>query len=78
MKEKIKNYILSELLDNKSDMILATNDDILSNGMIDSIEVIQLITFIEDSFEIKIPPEDMIIENFITVDAIENYIINRK
>lgn len=74
MKKIIRDYILKELLSNESDLKLSTNEDILSNGMIDSMGVMQLIAFIENSFEIQIPPEDMVIENFITIDAIENYI----
>ncbi len=74
MKEKIQTYILQELLGNKNGAELSTSDDILSTGMIDSLGIMQLITFIENSFEIAVPPNDMVIENFMTIDAIERYI----
>ena len=30
--------------------------------------------FIEEKFEVKVPPQDMTIENFMTVGAIGNYL----
>lgn len=78
MKEEIKSYIVQELLGGKKGSELSTDEDILSTGIIDSMGAMQLINFIENKFEVKIPPEDMVIENFITIDAMENYIENRK
>lgn len=78
MKEKIKEYIEKELIEEKEEINLSFEDDILSNGLIDSMEAMQLITFLENSFGINIPPEDMVIENFITINAIGNYIESQK
>jgi acyl carrier protein len=78
VKEEIKDYILREILGNRAEMELSSKDDILSNGMIDSMGVMQLINFIENRSGIKIPPEDMVIENFMTIEAMENYIEKRK
>ena len=78
MKEEIKDYILQELLGNRTETNFSTDEDILSTGMIDSMDVMQLITFIENRFKIKIPPEDMVIENFMTIEAMEGYIEKRK
>ena len=63
---------------NDTDILLDTNDDILSSGLIDSIGVMQLITFIEENFNVEVSPEDMVIENFVTIDAMESYIKNTK
>jgi acyl carrier protein len=34
----------------------------------------KLVGFIEKEFEVKVPPEDIIIENFMDVEAIEKYL----
>ncbi len=78
MKEAIKEYISKHFLGDRQEADLAMSDDILSSGMIDSMGVIQLIAFVEELTQKKIPPEDMVIENFVTINAIEDYINARK
>ncbi len=78
MKEDIRQYILQELLGGRSDAELSTDEDILSTGIIDSMGAMRLINFIENKFAVKIPPEDMVIENFITIEAMESYIASRQ
>lgn len=77
MKEEIRQFIEQELLSGKLETKLATDKDILSTGTIDSIGAMRLVSFIEKRFEMKIPPQDLVIENFVTIDAIQAYISNR-
>jgi acyl carrier protein len=74
MKEAIINYIVNDLIyDEELDAIKDT-DNLLEQGLIDSIKLIKIVNFIETEFEFKVKPEDMIIENFESVNAIVNYI----
>ena len=72
MKDKILKYIEDNLLE--STKKLSSDDDLLNTGLVDSIGVVKLIAFIEDEYHIKVPPEEMVIENFVTVDAISGFI----
>lgn len=76
MIETLTNYILTELIG--EDEELAQDDDLLNSGMIDSMGIMRLIAFIENKYEMKVPPEDMVIENFISVEAIAAYIDQMK
>ena len=76
MTEIILQHIKDEILNSPNDFDLALDDDLLSSGLIDSIGMMKLISFIENEFTLTIPPQDMTIENFITVDAITNYLKN--
>jgi acyl carrier protein len=74
MKEAIINYIVNDLIyDEELDAIKDT-DNLLEQGLIDSIKLIKIVNFIETEFEFKVKPEAMIIENFESVNAIVNYI----
>ncbi|MFS4481482.1 acyl carrier protein [Hyunsoonleella sp. 2307UL5-6] len=57
---------------------LETTDDLLGSGILDSIGMMKLITFIEESFDIKVDPEDMVIENFMTVENVVDFIKTKK
>ena len=78
MKDKIINYIKEQLLAHEPDIELEQGDNILESGLIDSMGIVQLIAFIEDEFQLKIPPEDMVIEHFMSVDTIGDYLESRK
>ena len=52
-------------------------DDLLNTGLVDSIGVVKLISYLEEEFKVEIPPDDMVIEHFISIDAIEKYLLTR-
>lgn len=70
----VKEYVEQELLNGKS---VADNDELLLNGLIDSIGVMRLVTFIEQKCGISIPPEDVTIDHFANLLAIDAYIQDR-
>ncbi len=72
MNDTLIRYIEEELLGGEQS--IAAEDDLLSSGLVDSLAIMRLISFIEQEYSIKVPPQDMTIEHFISVDAISNYI----
>jgi len=70
----ITKYIQENLLTGKGDIELSADDDLLGSGLLDSMGVMRLVGFVEKTFHITIPPEDIVIENFMDVKAITNYV----
>ena len=70
----IIRYIQDNLLTGKGEIELSSEDDLLGSGLLDSMGVMRLVGFVEETFNIKIPPEDIVIENFMDVRAITNYV----
>ena len=70
----IIKYIQDNLLTRKGEIELSPEDDLLGSGLLDSMGVMRLVGFVEETFDIKIPPEDIVIENFMDVNAITNYV----
>lgn len=75
MIEKIANFVKENSSTNLT--TLSASDDLLTTGILDSMAVMRLINFIEDTIDIKIPPEDLLIENFISIEAMQDYIEGR-
>mgnify|MGYP003394117168 CR=1 FL=1 len=71
-RETLRHYISTELL--LGDIPVQMDDNLLSNGMVNSLGMMRLVTFIEDTFNIQVAPEDFIIENFRTIDVVAEYI----
>jgi acyl carrier protein len=77
MNERILTYIRSELLD-RDDLELDAEDDLLGSGLISSLAIFRLIAFLEETFGIRVPPEEMTIDNFMNVRAIGNFVRERQ
>lgn len=70
----IIKYIQENLLVGKGEIELSPEDDLLGSGLLDSMGVMRLVGFIEENFNIKIPPQDIVIENFMDVKSITKYV----
>lgn len=73
MDKTILTYIKEQLLSNEIEDDFDADDDLLGSGILDSLGMVQLIAFVEKEFDIVVKPEDMVIENFMTVNHIVNY-----
>jgi acyl carrier protein len=49
-------------------------DDLLANGVIDSLGILQLVQFVEQRFSFQIPDEDVVIDNFRSIAALTDYL----
>lgn len=72
------DYITEELVNETLEDALENDDDLLGGGILDSLGMMKLILFIEKECNIKVPPEDMVIENFMTVGHIATYLEKNK
>ncbi|MBI5302112.1 MAG: acyl carrier protein [Chloroflexi bacterium] len=76
VKESLRQFILGELLLGRA-IELRDDDDLLLSGLVDSLGAVRMIAFIETEFKTTIPPEDVVIENFQTLDAMAEYLSKR-
>ncbi len=56
---------------------LDADTDLLLSGLVDSVGVIRIVTWLEDHLEIEIDPVDVVLENFQTVAAMVGYVGRR-
>lgn len=52
------------------DVDFAVADDLIGDGILDSLDIVTLITEINCTFDVSIPAEEVIPENFASADAI--------
>lgn len=74
MKDRLIEFIAQKLLLGNSELNISADDDLLGSGLIDSLGIVRLVAFIEMEFNVQIPSHDLIIENFMSVEAIVNYL----
>lgn len=72
MKEEIQTFISNDLLSGQQQVGL--DEDLLLQGLVDSVGLMRLVEFIEQTLKIKVPPRDFTIENFGTINALGDYL----
>jgi acyl carrier protein len=73
----LTQYIQKELAKGRKVQI-ASEDDLLDQGIIDSLGILQLVAFIEDQFGFQVPDEDVVLENFQSVSALTLFLESKK
>ena len=71
----LQQYIGEELLNGR--MQVEVDDDLLIGEIIDSMGMMRLVAFVEETFAILVPLEDITIQNFRTIGAIDAYLVRR-
>jgi acyl carrier protein len=72
-KTALIEFVKNEIMRNKNAK-LNEDEDLLSAGVLDSLAILQLVAFIEDRFGIKVPDEDVVFENFQSINALVAYL----
>jgi len=75
-KDAITTYINTTLLEGRSDPI-TSDQDLLMSGVLDSLNVMKLAVHLEETCSITIPAQDVVLENFSTVDQMYSYLDGR-
>ena len=72
--ETIRNFIAQEIMHGSVRGELDPEIRLLEEGILDSLGLQQLITFLEQKYNIMVDDEDLLPENFATVNAIATLI----
>ena len=77
LKQLIKDYLNEEFIYDENEDELTDNFPLIEEGIIDSMGIMRIVSWLEDDFDIEINPEDLLLENFENVNAILNFILKR-
>lgn len=70
----LTKYIMTEVTTAAPATAPGPDTPLVESGIVDSLGLFKLIAYIEDEFKVKIEPEDILIENFATLNAIAGLI----
>jgi methoxymalonate biosynthesis acyl carrier protein len=76
IEEILESYIATDILRKKVE--IKPDSSLISSGLLDSLTLLQLISFIEERFDITVTDQEMVPENFQTINAMRSFIINKK
>jgi acyl carrier protein len=72
--QNIIDFLVNDLLYDKDLDKLAPSDPLIEGGLLDSLGVMRVVSFCEETFGIELADTDVVPENFETVSAIAKLI----
>ncbi|MCG8606859.1 acyl carrier protein [bacterium] len=75
VQQQLKVFIASEFAYDQG--MLNEHDDLLNQGVIDSMGVLQIVTYMEKTFGIQITDEEITPENFRSLNALANLVVHK-
>ena len=78
IKMEIVEFIEKEIIPGSAVLELVPDQNLLTDGVIDSIGLQSLISFVESHFQIQIGEDQLTPENFATIDAIGSLVNSLK
>ncbi|UCF07051.1 MAG: acyl carrier protein [bacterium] len=76
-KQQIRDFIIENFLFGSSDAPFGDDESFLESGIIDSTGILELVSFVEERFDIEVKDEELIPDNFDSVGKLVGYINNK-
>jgi len=70
----LERALLTEIAVNIDRKFLAPDEDLLEKGIIDSLGIMKLILYMEDTYGITVNDEEIVPENFQSLNILEKFI----
>jgi len=66
----VRGFISCELLQGTGETVIGDDDQLIESGIIDSLGIMTMLSFLEDKFSLQMPTEDLVPENFASISTI--------
>ena len=76
--QTIQRFVRENLLHHGAEVEIGTTDSLLDSGLIDSMAVLRLVSFIESEFGFEVTDEEVIPDNFKTIEAIARLVEGKR
>ena len=75
---ELEIFVLNELAADRDMKSIAPDEDLLMQGIIDSLGIMRLSAFMEEKFGIQIADRDMVPENFQSINSLKGFIESKQ
>jgi len=76
--QAIKHYVLENFLFSDDASALDNHASLIRTGVLDSTGVHELVLFIEEQFGVVVAPEEMVPDNFDSIEAVDRFVSRKR
>jgi acyl carrier protein len=74
VKQELRDYIVDTFLFGDTEIEFNDNDSFIEKGIINSTAILEVITFLEEKYGVKIEDDEILPENLDSLDNISSFI----
>ena len=72
----VKTFVVNTLKELDPELEIGMETDLFEENILDSVTILFLITEMENNYSIQVPLEDLVEDNFKTIECIERYVLS--
>ena len=76
--QRIEAFVVDEIMIADSGTQLDHDENLLKNGVLDSLSLLRLISFVEESFNVHIEDEEIVPANFQSINKAVSFVEGKK
>lgn len=76
--ESVRGFLQDNFLYMRPDFVLADDDQLLEQGVLDSMGVLEMLTFIEDTYGVKAADDEVSEANLGSLAAIARFVASKR
>ncbi|RYZ94918.1 MAG: acyl carrier protein [Moraxellaceae bacterium] len=73
-REQLRQFILNNYLFTDEQSALADDASFLDNGILDSMGILELIDFLDESFNVKVSGDELVPENLDSINSVLKFL----
>jgi len=77
IKDQIREFVRENLASVKGISSFTDEESLTENGIIDSLGIFRLVSFLEDTFGVRLGDEEITAENLKSIDIIEQFVVSK-
>jgi len=77
VKKQVREFVVENFLFGEGEEELRDDDSFLEKGVIDSTGVLELVEWIEETFNFKVEDEELVPENLDSINNLEKFIMQK-
>jgi acyl carrier protein len=77
-KEQIRQYLAQNFLFSNNGLDLSNDASFLEEGIVDSTGVLEMVMFVEETFNIEVNDDEIVPDNFDSVNALATFIARKR
>lgn len=74
---ELRKYITENFLYARPDYFVAEEDHLLEKGVVDSMGMVELLTFLQDQFGVEPADDEITEDNFATLQRIAGFVVRK-
>jgi len=78
IKEAVKEFILKEFLPDESPENLSFTTALVTTGILDSLATLDLVSFLEETYGIKVAAHEVGVDHMNTIDEIASFVVSKQ